>query len=942
MFLVSYKNEGDKTLLTIDDFWKILKFLESGQTSDPTIDQNLTALAQSEKSKTEDFFEKILDIKPFLSMDYGRLRKFLVDWYSSHKTLVSTQKQISDIFSLPEQSLSELVQSFGYVSPIETLSFNTKINFFLDLVNLYKVKGSPLALERVLTYFGLNNIQLVEFWLMRDSDGELIFRPEVVTSTITDPSLTDVTLADITFEEMVSGDPHWMLTRNQIEQSLLVNSIGIPSISPYFSIYGYFNVALLLKYITILVRKVQDEYQEWVITHSTPDEIVLKLFKESSTGSSIKIVVSVLEVYLSAIYLWNLMQVATGGESSFLCYAGTSTDLNAIFALYDSLMTRTFTRLETKTKYETFMNVFTRPASSNFLITKDTAGAVLNLINPTLKTELDSWSSSEERAKNAIVYLLNELSTWYQQNISKFFPNLANITLGIDASTEVMMAINFFKPYRARVRAINIVNIQKNPALDSVITEDRWAGEKVTETIIDFDTADCLPGVLPDWVPIGEGVTSNPPIGARRIYNIYVDATHTVKAVSADATSSFSIDIVSSPPVGCYRVTNVYLQDNITIPLKLKVIYNDTPEPVGGIPTPLTSGPPYSLTWPFDYLIYDMYIDSGGNIFITYNSTHNPALADPGKKYYPRNTYDTGAYFDIGISCDEPPTPMDATAVLWLGEDFVRRIPRIPDTWTNIPYYKYLYLPETSPLFRPVVDHYCGHPTDATSYVDIYHEPGSYPVSEPSEWFTDGGFYNRFDEGGYFDQPFPSDICCITVTELTPPVVDVIFSTTSANQVCWLCSYLGFIVDQGFGHQDAGVQGATSNCIRFPNVTIPAGATIVYAFVRFTSRYTDASAPCNVNCYFNDVDNAVIPANKTAAQGLVLTAPVAWNNIEAWIAGSIYDSPELKTILQSIIDRPGWNSGQAVSFVGADNSSPNWTGRYNQKGSPKLHVRYSP
>ena len=318
-------------MLTSDDFWKILKFLESGTASDPTIDQNLSALAQSEKSKTEDFFEKILDIKPFLSQDYGRFRKFLIDWYSSHKTLVSTQKQISDVFSLPEQSLSELIQSFGYVSPIETLSFDTKINFFLDLVNLYKVKGTPLALERVLTYFGLNNIQLVEFWLMKDNNGELVFRPEVVTSTITDPSLTDVTLADIVFEEMVGGDPHWMLTRDQIEQSLLVNSIGIPSISPYFSIYGYFNITLLLKYIAILVRKVQDEHADWLLTHTTPDEITLKLFKDSSSGSSIKIIVSVLEVYLSAVYLWNLLQVATGGESSFLCYDGTSTDVDQNF-----------------------------------------------------------------------------------------------------------------------------------------------------------------------------------------------------------------------------------------------------------------------------------------------------------------------------------------------------------------------------------------------------------------------------------------------------------------------------------------------------------------------------------------------------------------------------------------------------------------------------------
>ena len=94
--------------------------------------------------------------------------------------------------------------------------------------------------------------------------------------------------------------------------------------------------------------------------------------------------------------------------------------------------------------------------------------------------------------------------------------------------------------------------------------------------------------------------------------------------------------------------------------------------------------------------------------------------------------------------------------------------------------------------------------------------------------------------------------------------------------------------------------------IRFPNVTIPAGAAISEAYIRFTSINTQSNTTLNENCYFNDIDNAVAPTNIGEANALALTSAITWNNLGTWVDDVQYDTPELKTILQTVISRGGW------------------------------------
>ena len=136
--------------------------------------------------------------------------------------------------------------------------------------------------------------------------------------------------------------------------------------------------------------------------------------------------------------------------------------------------------------------------------------------------------------------------------------------------------------------------------------------------------------------------------------------------------------------------------------------------------------------------------------------------------------------------------------------------------------------------------------------------------------------------------------------------------------------------------------------IRFPSVTIPAGSTITSAYVKFYAWGTDSSIDCDVNCYFNDVDNATAPTDYAGANGLSLTSAVAWNNVESWTLGTQYNSVSLVSILQDIIDRGGWATGQAVQLVVKDNGSSSNHSRTatTQDASgfgadPELHVEWS-
>lgn len=136
---------------------------------------------------------------------------------------------------------------------------------------------------------------------------------------------------------------------------------------------------------------------------------------------------------------------------------------------------------------------------------------------------------------------------------------------------------------------------------------------------------------------------------------------------------------------------------------------------------------------------------------------------------------------------------------------------------------------------------------------------------------------------------------------------------------------------------------------RFPNVTIPAGSTITNAVLSYKAYIAGSSTTVNSIIYGNDADDAVAPADAAGYAALTLTtASVDWDSIGAWVQDTWYDSPNLATIIQEIIDRVGWASGQAIMLVHKNDASSGNAFRvpstYDDAAGdgPKLTITYTP
>lgn len=106
----------------------------------------------------------------------------------------------------------------------------------------------------------------------------------------------------------------------------------------------------------------------------------------------------------------------------------------------------------------------------------------------------------------------------------------------------------------------------------------------------------------------------------------------------------------------------------------------------------------------------------------------------------------------------------------------------------------------------------------------------------------------------------------------------------------------------------------------FDGSAIPQGATIISARLILRAYSTLATDNVNVSVVGDDEDTAV--AFTTAVDYLarpITAASVAWNAVEHFITGGWYNSPELSTVVQEIVDRAGWTG--PIGLFCRDNGS---------------------
>lgn len=158
-------------------------------------------------------------------------------------------------------------------------------------------------------------------------------------------------------------------------------------------------------------------------------------------------------------------------------------------------------------------------------------------------------------------------------------------------------------------------------------------------------------------------------------------------------------------------------------------------------------------------------------------------------------------------------------------------------------------------------------------------------------------------------------------------VYPVVIDPTTTYQIS---NYL----DNGNGYSDNSFTNTAStfnigryygyNCflfLRFTNIIIPRGNIINSAKLQVKSNST-LSTDCSniIRIRTENVDNATSPTSMPIINTPTI-ASVNWNP-ESWSGASWYDSPDIKTIIQEVINRSGWVSGNSIRIDIDNYNSP--------------------
>jgi hypothetical protein len=138
--------------------------------------------------------------------------------------------------------------------------------------------------------------------------------------------------------------------------------------------------------------------------------------------------------------------------------------------------------------------------------------------------------------------------------------------------------------------------------------------------------------------------------------------------------------------------------------------------------------------------------------------------------------------------------------------------------------------------------------------------------------------------------------------------------------------------------------------MRFPNVVIPQGATIVNAYVQFQVDETGldpvsltiAGEAVSNTLSFENVSGNISAWTRTAAS--VAWSPAPW--LVVGEAGPDQQTPDIASVIQEIVSLPGWSSGNALALIITGDGAG--TGNRVAEsydgvpaGAPLLHVEYS-
>lgn len=130
---------------------------------------------------------------------------------------------------------------------------------------------------------------------------------------------------------------------------------------------------------------------------------------------------------------------------------------------------------------------------------------------------------------------------------------------------------------------------------------------------------------------------------------------------------------------------------------------------------------------------------------------------------------------------------------------------------------------------------------------------------------------------------------------------------------------------------------------QFANVPIPAGAVIEEAHLQVVTVNSFFDDPL-VDIYAEDVDSADDFSTTAAVTSrTVTTASVGWSDTGIDDGNNFVDSPDIAIVIQEVVDRAGWASGNDMAIIvkGRDSGASDFAVQSADSVSPELRARLS-
>lgn len=228
----------------------------------------------------------------------------------------------------------------------------------------------------------------------------------------------------------------------------------------------------------------------------------------------------------------------------------------------------------------------------------------------------------------------------------------------------------------------------------------------------------------------------------------------------------------------------------------------------------------------------------------------------------------------------------------------------------------------TTPTLDPITSYYIGGVTETTNTYFAYDSGTSGDTKKDTT--NSYASPNSFSVYGNYAAKLSA---YVTYTVISGTKTDSAVATSTDDSFCYstgtaLCYNSGGNVR--LGYRSGASWGNTHAGFRFTGLSIPQGSIIQVARFKYTAYDTDATTD-SVLIYGEDVDDSVtfVESNSdanSAKNKTATTASVAWT-LPNQTDNYVYVSPEIKTVIQEVVNRSGYDSASAISVLIRNNGA---------------------